>query len=156
MLKLGWRPAIIAPVLVWGALAGCASRWTESTLPDHDRAAVFRAARAVLGGRFPGFQVLDEKQGLLVTDPHVPAVPPASARFHARVELAPAGRGTQLRVQVVQEALAFRDLQMVWLEAERTEKIKAVEGYILEEIRARLEGREPDLPDPAELPATPP
>jgi hypothetical protein len=158
VLKPGSRAAIFPLLLVSSALAGCASRLTEASLPDHDRAAVFAAAREVLGKRFPGFQVLDESQGLLITDHRSPVSPVANARFHARVQLTAQGRGTGLTVQVIQEGLAFRDMQMVWLDAGRTSGVEAVEGYIVEEIRARLEGRTPDIPgDPSGgAPAEPP
>jgi hypothetical protein len=127
-------------------LASCSSSFTRTTLPEDSRQKVFDAARTVLMKRFHGFRELNEESGILVTDYKMPAGPAPTARFHASVEVSRAGTGADLKVRVIQEGLAFQDLRMVWVDTGRSEGVRKVEGYIIEEIRAHLEGRAPDIP----------
>jgi hypothetical protein len=127
-------------------LTGCSSSCTRTTLPENSRQKVFNAARTVLMKRFHGFRELDEENGILVTDYKMPVGPAPTARFYASVEVTGTGAGAGLKVRVVQEGLAFQDLRMVWVDTGRSEGVRNVEGFIIEEIRAHLEGRAPEIP----------
>jgi len=157
MVKSGSVAAISAALVVCLPIAGCASGVTKVNLPDYDRKQVFAAARTILQKRFNGFREVDESRGLLVTDFKEPPSPASNSRFFARVEVSPLGDGTEIAVRVVVETLSFNEMQVVWLDAGRDKRVEAVEGYIVEEIRALLEDREPDLPaGPDATPATEP
>lgn len=140
------RLAIIAAILVCLVLAACSSPYTRTTLPRSDRSQAFAAARVVLMKRFHGLRELDEAKGILVTDYKQPSDPAPTARFYATVEVAEMGTGADMRVRVIQEGLSFQDLRMVWVDAGRSDGVRAVEGYIIEEIRAHLEDRKADIP----------
>jgi len=157
MVKSRSVSAISAALFVCLPIAGCASGVTKVNLPDYDRKQVFAAARTILQKRFNGFRQVDEGRGLLVTDFKEPPSPAPNSRFFARVEVAPLGDGTEMTVRVVTETLSFRAMPAVWLDAGRVEGVQETEGYIVEEIRALLEDREPDIPgDPDETPPAKP
>jgi hypothetical protein len=157
MVKSRSVAAISAALFVCLPIAGCASGVTKVNLPDYDRKQVFAAARTILQKRFNGFRELDESRGLLVTDFKEPPSPASNSRFFARVEIAPLGDGAEIAVRVVVETLSFHDMQVVWLDAGRVKGVEETEGMIVEEIRAHLEDREPDLPaGPDATPATEP
>jgi hypothetical protein len=139
-------PAITTAVVVCLVLASCSSSRTRTNLPENGRQEVFDAARTVLMKRFHGFRRLDGENGVLVTDYKMPVGPAPTARFYASVEVTGSGSGADLEVRVIQEGLTFQDLRMVWVDTGRSEGVRAVEGYIIEEIRAHLEGRDPDIP----------
>jgi hypothetical protein len=141
------RAAIIILLVVSGSITGCASRVTQVHLPAFDQKQAFSAARAVLQDRFQGLRRLDPERGLLISDYKSSPAPAVSARFYARVEVGQDGQGASLHVRVVTEQLAFEDMQVVWVETGRNASVETVEGYIVEEIKARLEGRKPDLPE---------
>lgn len=132
-----------------GLLAGCRSPAITSGTVESERTKVFNAAREVLRKRFGTFSVADEAAGKLVTTPHQPYAA-SNSRYLISVAVSE-DEPPRIDIEVAAEVLSFNGQQVSWTRVPRGEKEQQVEGYVLEEIRAKLEDREPDLPSLEEL-----
>ncbi len=127
--------------------AGCRStpaRTPSSPLAGHSREAVIEAAHWVLTHRFGYFRSVDREAGRLITSP----ITVGPTRFFADVRVTGEAPPV-LDVEIITEVMGFDDddLIVVWKPVERNESTQKTEGLVVEEITARLENREPNLPN---------